>query len=486
MEQVRGATAQVPLGPDPERDHRMLEFARLSESLERVRARLSGVPQASGISLAARFETLVMLDDQARDIYFRIGRDQALIRQLDQQRLARFVAEGRDLFGLLLEAFRSCLDQSASSPPGVPALRRGRDCTVRMARAAADRVIWERVAGGPPHPHLWSWLGLAFHEAVRSRKDYSAALFGAVGHCATSVEREFLRAVAAQSASLDLLDPALVLPLGRLLSFVLPMLRLEASPFVGALYRVVPEEGVDPRRIVGPPSATGGWYFSPGLAVDSLVEVESRIPSGAMPARLASGERDEASLQSAIAHLVRHWSASLPVRRHRRHLLDGTLSAVRGLAQLKAALSGQGSVRETVWSLRDVSRGGLAAYAPAGDSDAPRVGELVVFRAVTGAGWQLGLVRRSWAEKPDEVLVGLEMLSQKPMRATVDDGRVRTDVVLCDPVMRGEAVRLAAERGAIAPDAPLFLTNAGGVQKLKPIDSTAMGEGFELRVYQVL
>ena len=217
----------------------------------------------------------------------------------------------------------------------------------------------------------------------------------------------------------------------------------------------------------------------------ALEEVDARISAGEVPARLALGAPGEPLLQTAIAHLIRHWAASPPVRRHRRYLLEGPLVAVRGFDQLKEVLGGPGQGIETGWSLRDVSRGGFAAYVPLTAGKDVRVGELVAVRG-EGSAWQLAVIRRSWAQPDRGVLLGLETLSRSPMRASVDDGRIRTEVLLCDPPMRGEAVRLAATTGALPVGSPLFLTNGAGILKLKPLDASMAGEGFELRVFQVL
>lgn len=83
--------------------------------------------------------------------------------------------------------------------------------------------------------------------------------------------------------------------------------------------------------------------------------------------------------------------------------------------------------------------------------------------------------------------MGLEVLSRKPVLAHVDDGRRPAAVLLCDPLLRGEAVRIVAPLRALdAPSVPLFVTGNGSVQKLKPLDASYTGDGFELRVYQVL
>lgn len=455
------------------------------EAFARIRARLQGLIGSRGISVEARFETLAMLDDQARDALLRLGRSPSMSVSLDGPRARRLVCEGRDLFGGFLDAFRACL-ADPDPAAGMPALRRTGDCRVRLARSAADRVVWERFAGGPAHPHLWAWLGRVFDEAAGPARAASAISLGPVGHCATSVEREFVRALAAHGAALDQAPPVLVLPFCRLLGFLLPMLRLERTPVAGVLSCVVPGDAAGPRRIVRPPAAGGDeWYFSPGPAIGSLEELAARIPLGDVPVRLASGEPGEASLLGAIGHLLRHWSISPPVRRHRRYLLDGPLTAVRGFEQMKGVLGGRGNGAECTWTLRDVSRGGFAAYvAPEAGGDV-RIGELVAVRG-GGSAWQLALVRRSWSEAEHGLLVGLETISRRPMRASVDDGRVRSEVLLCDPPLRGEALRLAAGKGAIRSDAPLFLTNGGGILKLKPLGAAMSGEEFELRVYQVL
>jgi len=439
------------------------------------------------LSVDARFEALAGLDDEARAGLARLLGSQAAQVFSTASAARRVLAVGRDMFGAFLDAYQGCIyayDDQASDPA-----RRGhlKDCRVRLVRAGAERVLWERCCGGPAHEHLWRWLGAVFRETASPDCAHYSAGFGASGGCATSVEREYLRAVAAQSASLDLLPPQLIHVVDRLLDFSLPMLQFQAAPFAGATYCIDPSRSVGPRRMVRvPESINGTWFFAPRVAAVALQEVAEQLAAGKPPQGLALGEECGEWLKAGLAHLLRHWSDMPPVRRYRRHLLGGTLSAVRGIKDLQRLFSGQTVMRQAEWSLRDVSRGGLGAYAATLSDASVRVGELVGIRPIEGAAWQLAVVRRTWANPGQYPFVGLETLTQNPVLASVDDGRTSADVVLCDPLMRGEAVRIAAPANVLNPGVPLFVTNNGSIQKLKPLESSMAGDGFELRVYQVL
>lgn len=473
--------------PDPARaataeavDDFLHELAERTTSVYRV-------ARSDGSSVDTRLEAIARIDDHARADIARFFGSPAAHTVSFISTARRVLGVGRDMFGALLDAYQGCIyayeDQTSDSA------RRGRhkECRIRLVRAGAERVIWERCSGGPAHEQLWRWLGAAFRETVPLDSAHGSTPLGSAGDCATSVEREYRRAVAAQSAALDLLPPHLIRVVARLLDFSLPMLQFQAVPFSAATYYVDPNWSVGPRRMVRvPETRTGTWFFSPRVAADALREVADQLAAGNVPHGLALGEEGEASLKVGLEHLLRHWSEMPPVRRYRRHLLGGTLSAVRGITGLQRLFSGQTVVQQAEWSLRDVSRGGFGVYAPFFFDTSVRVGELVGIRPIEGVSWQLAVVRRTWSNPGNCPFVGLETLAQNPVLANVDDGRAAADVVLCDPLLRGEAVRIAAPANVLNPGVPLFITRNGSIQKLKPLESSISGEGFELRVYQVL
>ncbi|WP_211169075.1 hypothetical protein [Aromatoleum toluvorans] len=452
--------------------------ARLVEVLAEFRAldhEFAKFPHLDSGSVETCHRAIASLDD---DVHECLASARGILAAIGDDRDCRaLLFAGRDILGTLLDHLERCLQAFERGSHGVPERNALADLRLRLARTAADRVIWELCSSGPAHPRLWRWLGMAF---VRAPSVAAVAKMGT--RADESVEFHYVRAIAASTASLDLLAPQLLSAVDDLLRLVTPVLRLESGRFDGATHFVDPLGGEAPHRITGvTESVPGRWFFTPLTASAVLNQFAVRHASDAS----APSDPLDASLQTlAVEHLLRHWSEVPPVRRHRRHLLDGKLTAVAGIEALKRVFAGETGVTREEWQLRDASRSGIGAITA---SRSIRIGQLIGVHLVDGQGWQLGLVRRTWAQGGDTNLVGLELLSSRPVVAHVDDGRCPAEVLLCDPLLRGEAVRVVVpSRTLSAPSVPLFVTGNGSVQKLKPLDASYVGDGFELRVYQVL
>ncbi len=451
------------------------------EALHSVASALDKLPGPDLLSAAERFFLIAQLDDDAM---------QACEHRLalaDSGKDPEFVGAARDIFGALLDAYRQSLPEleSAAGEAGAdPALG---ECRGRLVRAGAQRVKWERCAGGPAHPALWRWLGAVFEhpDAI----DPVASTPVSPTKRLSTIEREYVRAVAYYSAAPEHLSLPVLGAVDRLIDFALPMLLLQGGASQGAGYWISPELGAAPRRILrASEPATGNppLRLLTRVAVGALHELAVQLQQGVAPARLDLRALDHDTLVTALHHLLRNWSDTPPVRRYRRHVLGGKLTAVRGIEDLRQLFTGESVSHLAEWEFRDASRGGIGATLRTGMAAPLAVGELVGILPHDGDTWQLGVVRRAWQEGDAVTRVGLEALSLRPVLASADDGLVRTDVLLCDPLLRGEAVRIAAPANTLRPGVPVFLTANGSIQKLKPLDAALAGEGFELRVYQVL
>lgn len=435
----------------------------------------------------ARCAAITRIDDAGRSLAARFFAAQQGSIRLPNSDTGAVLSAGCEFFGAVLDAWHDCVFVCQNRTCGNCSDIRIADVRIRLVRAGAERVIWEGVAGGPAHEHLWCWLGAAFREEIRLQKGKVTTAASSFGCNGATVGRDYLRAVAAHSASMELLSPDLLHCVHRLIDFSLPMLQFQESPFAGATFFVDPGRGQRPCRIATAPGSIGGlWFFSPRVAAAALRELALSIAHGTVPAKLRYGDESSDSLCAGIEHLLRIWSDVPPVRRFQRHLLTGSVSAVRGIAALQRLFSGDSSVPQSGWSLRDASRGGFGAYGCSTGRHSVRVGELVGVRPSDGSAWRLALVRRVWMEANNRELLGLESLSRDPVLVYVDDGRSRSDVLLCDPLFRGEAVRIAAPENRLRANVPIFVTKNQSVQKLKPLNACTMGSGFELRVYQVL
>ena len=276
--------------------------------------------------------------------------------------------------------------------------------------------------------------------------------------------------------------------IAQLIDLVLPSLFLVCEHAEGALYGVDVGQGGMPVRLARSRPFVG-WCFVTVPAADMLADIHGELTHGQRPSGLEN--TDLAVLRRAVAHLRRQWSSSPPTRRFRRHLFDARLSLVGGYDEARSLLRddapeavamGTGS-----WRITDLSRSGVGAVvAASAQGGAPAAGDLVAFCPDGGTRWHIGIVRRvrisgTWIE------IGIATLSHSPDIAQVDDGRAARELFACDPVRRGEAIRLVGPVGSLEDDDPLFVMAKGAVaHKLKPLASALRGKSFDLRVYQVV
>lgn len=448
--------------------------------LESLLTMLGALPDATQLAPELRLCLIAQIDDDARaaldapseasDGPFRPGRKAATV--------------ARELFGGLLDAYHQCLADLEGAACPASAGRDADDCRIRFVRAAAERLKWERCVGGPAHPELWSRIGKTFGRVVHEHEARSATGFGAGGRLGTSVGREYLRAVAVYTAAFDRVTPDHVPALDRLIEFSLPMLDFRLDSSIGAVCLVAPERGDAPRRILpGVPVPRSTWFLGTRVARGALQELAEQLACGLVP--LGFEREDRATLAAALQHLSTHWSEAPRMRRYRRHATGGRLTAVRGIDDLRQLFAGESVSYLAEWEFRDVSRGGIGVFLPAESAASICVGELVGILPHDGDVWQFGIVRHAWTRNDGSMLLGLEALAQKPVLVSADDGVIRTDVFLCDPLLRGEAVRIAVPANTLRTDVSLSIAADGAIHELTPLDSVMSGEGFELRVYQV-
>lgn len=346
-----------------------------------------------------------------------------------------------------------------------------------LARVLVEMTRWNHLCRQVPDPDLWVQLGTLFSESVDPQE-------GRVIGDRKGVAQEFLRAIAYHSAALDQLSVKAALATCRLIDFVLPLLVLQRESTPGALYVISPSEAPVPVRVFRDVPAPTAWSFVPGAALENFSELHPRLLSAQAPTALAGGA--PGLLCDAVMHLLRLWSHRPPVRRFRRHPVDAELLVVRGYEAVRYLFVASTAVDNGAWMVTDLSKGGVGAFVIRDTVDsAPENGDLLAFRPRDGSNWHLGFVRRVlFAGGGAEV--GIETLSVRPALIRVDDGKAPVDMFFCDPVLRGEAVRIIAPLNTIRKDVPLFVTADGKVSKLKPLDVSMEGRGFELRVYQVL
>lgn len=346
-----------------------------------------------------------------------------------------------------------------------------------LMRCGADLVFWERVIQANAAEGTWPALFSVFQRVTAGQDSVAGDLHG--------VTRDYLRAVVFEISGLDQLDLPVALAAEAVIELALPFLSLSRRSSPSTFFAVDPVWRGRPLRFVAQASADA-WFLVSSEASAFLEGLAIRMQEDVLPLPLQVPGVTNADLLAAVLHLDRQWSAVPPLRRFRRHLVQGALSVVRGLGEIKTVLAGDANATQAEWAIHDLSRGGVGATAKSeGDGALPRRGELLSFKPRDGATWHLGVVRRV-QHTDGSVFVGIETLSPRPLLMRVDDGRTPCDVFVCDPLQKGEAVRIAAPASALRSGVPLFITSDNKLQKLKPLDQLDGDGGFELRVYQVL
>jgi len=349
-----------------------------------------------------------------------------------------------------------------------------------LARVGAETIRWDLANRHASDTKLWSWLGDLFASA------HGEDVQQVRGESET-VAREYLRAIAYHAAALDQQTLKTGFAIARLIALLLPDLLMTREHTEGALYGIDVAQREIPVRLAKSSSFTG-WWFVAVEAADRLSSIRHDLAHGRTPDGLERVDAKE--LRTAATHLHRQWASSPPMRRHRRYPLNARLSVVRGYEQAMNILNDDAMEGVAVgmgsWHITDLSVGGVGAITPRNIRvSVPVAGDLIAFCPEEGTRWHIGIVRRLRTSK-SHVEIGIATLSASPELACVDNGRLARELCVCDPIHRGEAIRLVAPAGTLEDDDPLFVVTKGAaVHKLCPLGDALKGKSFDLRIYQV-
>lgn len=470
------------LKADPRQTGRFLDAAAdqrlegLVDAAARLVARLASDPDTE-----AGLAQLIELDERARAHIHAIIADSATRAEVLNDHVLGLC---RDVSGMIGLGYQSCAERLTTEPGA----SQKAVCHRKLMRVAADRVKWEHLAGGPSEAAVWVRAGGVFQQVVGDNE--RLALVSQLGHDeVSSVVGEYLRALAIYTAGLSSLPRREAWLACRLAEGLLPFLALQRAPSVGGVYYLDATLDGPPKRMLQfPPVLDGIWFLVTRAACDKLNEYAELVSSGqGVPGWEQEAVSDEDALR-IINHVLRHWSSTPPVRRYRRHRIDGRLGVLRTGDDLGRLFASDTDAWQQIWELTDISRGGIGAQTEAGAACAEglSVGELIGVRMQESHDWQLAVIRRLWQATAPHIMIGMDVLSVKPSYVNMDDGKTSTGAVLCDPMYRGEAVRILLPVGTAHLNDQAFITAGGSITKLRLLEGAPINSFFELRVYQVL
>lgn len=447
---------------------------------------IESLMQNQDVSEAERLELLFMVDE-ALQAHARahVDRYLAVVRQGGAERhdLWRTV---RGHWASLLDAYSDCLNLLVDDRFAELAQQRLAELAVRAIRVGAQRAKWDAFEHGPADHSVWLSLNQAYRQAVRCGVSHRNIRLRNDRATESSVEREYMRAVALHSVGMDQLDPERLELASRIIHYALPYLELSGLPSQASLYWVDAQYALPPARLVKTPAnAILPRFFSGMVAVPSLEELLEMVIAGDMPAVLKpSGEAAPGVVSSVLAHIIKGWSTQPPVRRHRRYPMPGEVLVIEGLQRFAACLAGEmPEYQPPAWTVRDASLQGVGLVVPGEHAGQLTVGTLVGLHSTDGDRWRVGAVRRIWRSSEHEGQVGVEMLGGTPVVASADDGSTEARVLLLEPLQRGQPVRIAVPLPGLRANVPIYLKATGKTVKLTPLTVLEYGADFEIRAY---
>lgn len=428
-----------------------------AEQIDQLVSRMGRVSRSGS---ASALSSLIAIERELQSLVEKAIREPALTDACNGMAWSEFADAVCQAYGVMLSLYSDHM-RFVSGNTAVLS-----DIEPHLMTTAACRVQWERIACRPGYPGLW--------------RPVSQVLVRAKAHQSSRAASAALLVLANATAGFEQIPAADVTELKRLIDFLLPELSVGPLDAGGGVFHLSPLAGSGPVRTVSGHTAPGA---------DALCFITWR--AHVLLDRLMRREHDEDPLfrRSVVEHLGRQWSLAPPVRRFRRHLLEAALVATTGFGATRQVVHGEAVGHEPApmihWRLANASRGGVGVVVPGSEQQGVAVGDVVAFRADGSVNWQVGIVRRKRFEDAG-VCVGIETLSQKAQCSEADDGEHADQVVICDPIMKGEAVRLVLPRGTLDGSRTLFVSMDGRLQKLRPLDASLEGKDYVLRVYQVV
>lgn len=388
-----------------------------------------------------------------------------------------FWAQLADCFADLLAAF-----EAADTPP--TSEQRGELCA-RLIRASTEGQRWDALHYGPFERRHWNRIGQAWLAAAGVER--LPVRLRAARPTETSVEREYLRAIAFAVSAPEALDEVQIEQMWRLIHLLLPSLELRRTSTPDTIYSIDPVDGCAPVRgaALGDDSHSRR-YFSAPRAIGTFHELMRALSAGTLPEALdVSAPEAALRFEPMLHHLIEYWSPEPPVRSYWRHPMPARIRVVEGMTDLLEWFAGNEPSAFNRWEQIDVNLQGLGAQAWLSETHPLRVGMMV---GLEGANDQriVAVVRRVMRIAEERAFIGASFMSWHPELAAADDGTQQSKVLLLDLPHKTATVRLAIPSGQLGGAAPLSISTQEMTVRLNPVAVLEHTSDHEVRSYHVV
>ncbi|HTS54206.1 MAG TPA: hypothetical protein VMH26_13105 [Burkholderiales bacterium] len=386
-----------------------------------------------------------------------------------------------ELWRQLGAAYEFCLGQTLPGVSGGGALKaQAPILTCRAMRALTLELKWALMRYAPIDPTLWGRLNALYAQAEQGGFASKACTVYPGASGASTVQREYLKALMLSMSATDSLLPRKLEVAERIVAQFSEHFVLQTELTRGCHYHVDLAVARPPARLLaqGTTAATMR-YFGPGAAAEVAAKAIAAInDSGAIPSDLNLGGNYEPSLVTEVLHhLARYWAPMPPARAQERRRSFTRINVVHDFDDIVAIISGESTdlafcENIETWTADNESDGGYGAVIVQSKGDWLRVGTLLGVKLEDGAAWGVGIVRRLSSGGGQQRYVGIQTLAKGGA------------LVKLFPVGAGNAPSGPGEDAVLLPSSVADSTGRGELNLLMRLGSFSPGRSFKMRAYE--
>ena len=476
-----------------------------AKSLSELADWVESVNNSAGLNPMQIYDIVRQLDEAAQPFIRHLTRDFLALSQQSKGEEQKLWALCFGYWGFVASAYQHVIDgfmdaeAEKSKPRFIETLRPVLPLILcRNAAALGACAKWRRFHHEPPMPGLWSGLGRGFLLAESRKIDAEAVTLYPLGQVTTTLRREYVKAVALESSSLDSLWLVQIEVAEKLVAHFSPKLVLSRENRQDNLYWVDATQDYVPQRLARLPKDTPGVrLLGFGAVPDSLAAITRQVERGELPAELnLAGLYTPKLVLSVLRHLAVYWTAKPPLRRYQRHAVTSRLMVQHGFDACCERMSGvdpAGAIDaldfcspSDAWHVGDVSMGGFGVSVPGVKKEWLKVGALLAMQPEGGDKWLVGIVRRLQRGADNLSLVGIQTLTRQAschnlaVAGTPFRSGMQERALMIDPEDAADGVRLVLPAGTFDLRESYTVDLSGRSGHLSPVELLESGADYQI------
>ena len=326
-----------------------------------------------------------------------------------------------------LSIFRACKNGEKKSAAIKPHLTL---ITARGMHALAGKLKLSAVRYVAAEAEIWAMLSefYAYAEAKGYLND-ALSLYGD-SKTETSVKNIFSALLMWQACEAGSLRPLQLHIAERIINYLGEHLTIEGSYKPGSLLTYDLRRNQPPARMNGEATLHAGLrYIGVSEAPIYLGELICTLEKGSIPLGLNLGSKYTPGVVLEVArHLARGVSKTPVSRSNPRRKINVNICVASGMSMLDELASHRSNICETgeSWATEDMSSNGFLCVLPASSASKVKIGELIALQPEKVEQWGAGIVQRLSHDSKNNLLVGIEMLSNQITDVVLHDDHVKS------------------------------------------------------------